>query len=222
MTSCSVFMLEPDAVKLLGQYGISYPRHCFVPLETDPEQAMGSLEYPVVMKVVSPGIIHKSDSGGIIKNISSAIELKEACHTMLDSVGNHAPDAEIEGFLLCEQAQAGLEVIVGTVVDEVFGQSIMFGLGGIFVELLDDVVFRICPIGKEDALEMIQEIRGSSMLNGARGTAQLDIESLADLIVAVSRLVTENQAIQEVDLNPVRVYESGVSVLDARIITQKH
>jgi acyl-CoA synthetase (NDP forming) len=211
------FMLEPDAVKLLAKYNILYPKNKFVALGEIDKAAEG-IRYPVVMKIVSPDIIHKSDAGCVIANINNIDECKEAYFKIINSAKNHNPGADIKGVLICEQAEEGREVIIGTVVDDIFGPAIMFGLGGIFVEVLRDVTFRICPIDKDEALKMIREIKGYELLKGTRGQAALDIEKLAELISKVSGLAADNDDICEIDLNPVRVYKDNVIVLDARIM----
>jgi len=212
------FMLEPDAVKLLESHAIDYPKNSFVTAKGDIALAIQNTGFPLVMKIVSPNIIHKSDAGGVVVNVTSLAEAEAAYDRITESVKSHDPNAEIKGMFLCQQAQKGEEIIIGTVIDDVFGHAIMFGLGGIFVEVLEDVSFRICPIDKKEALQMIREIKGYEILKGARGKPELDIESLAELISKVSELVVNNDNIREIDLNPVRVYEDKVSVLDARII----
>jgi len=218
MSSQTNFMLEPDAVKLLERHAIDYPKNSFVTAKEGIAVATQTIGFPLVMKIVSPDIIHKSDAGGVVTNVTSLAEAEAAYDRITESVQSHDPNADIRGLLLCEQAEKGQEIIIGTVIDDVFGHAIMFGLGGIFVEVLEDVTFRICPVDKKEALQMIREIRGYEILKGTRGKPELDIEGLAELISKVSELVTQNDNIKEVDLNPVRVYEDKVSVLDARVI----
>jgi len=218
MSSQTNFMLEPDAVKLLESHAIDYPKNRFVTAKEGIAVATQTIGFPLVMKIVSPDIIHKSDAGGVVVNITSLAEAEAAYDRITESVKSHDPTADIKGMFLCQQAEKGEEIIIGTVIDDVFGHAIMFGLGGIFVEVLEDVTFRICPVDKKEALQMIREIRGFEILKGIRGKPRLDIEGLAELISKVSELVTQNDAIKEVDLNPVRVYEDKVSVLDARVI----
>ncbi len=218
MSSQTNFMLEPDAVKLLESHAIDYPKNSFVTAKEGIAVATQTIGFPLVMKIVSPDIIHKSDAGGVVTNVTSLAEAEAAYDRITESVKSHDPNADIRGLLLCEQAEKGEEIIIGTVIDDVFGHAIMFGLGGIFVEVLEDVTFRICPVDKKEALQMIREIKGYEILKGMRGKPGLDIEGLAELISKVSELVMHYDDIREVDLNPVRVYENKVSVLDARII----
>jgi acyl-CoA synthetase (NDP forming) len=218
MPSVEQYVLEPQAVRLLEQYGIPYPAHR---LARDAEQAAAIAEeigFPVVVKIVSPHVLHKSDAGGVLVGLEDATAVRGGFETVLGCVGRAAPDARIEGVLVCKQAAEGLEVIVGGLEDETFGPAVMFGLGGIFTEVMKDVSFRIAPLERRDAEEMIREIQGYTLLTGARGQAPLDVGALIGLLLSVSRLVTEHREIQELDLNPVRVYEHGLLALDARLV----
>ena len=209
---------EPDAAALLAEYGIAYPEHAYVQSANEAAEAAGRLGYPVVLKVVSPDAIHKSDVGGVALGIQDANGVARAYEDIVRSVRAHKVDAGVPGMLVCRQAPPGLEVIVGGLQDVMFGPALMFGLGGIFAEVLEDVTFRIVPIESGDAKEMIQEIRGYPLLAGARGQEGYDIEAVADLLLAVSRMMAEHAEIQELDLNPVRVYEQGIMALDVRIL----
>ena len=211
-------MLEPDAVKLLAKYGIPYPKNAFVENRARVSAEAEALGYPVVMKIVSPDIIHKSDAGGVVVDIKNKAEAETAYDSIMASVKRQNVHADIRGVLLCQMVTNGVEVIIGTTVDDIFGPAIMFGLGGVFVEVLKDVTFRICPVDKQQATKMIREIKGFDILNGVRGRARLDIDGLAELVANVSQLMTDNPAITAIDLNPVRVYTDHLMVLDARII----
>jgi len=221
MNSNVNFLLEPEAIKLLEKYNICYPKNKYITKKDEINIALSDLMFPIVMKIVSPNIIHKSDAGGVVVNINSRSEAKKAYNQIINSVKKHNPNVEIKGILICEQAEKGEDVIIGTVVDDIFGPTIMFGLGGIFVEVLKDVTFRVCPIDKKEALIMIQEIKGYEILKGARGQSPLDIDSLAELLSKVSLIVVNNENIKEIDINKVRVYENEVKVLDARVILKK-
>jgi acetate---CoA ligase (ADP-forming) subunit beta len=213
-----VMMPEPEAIALLASYGISYPEHGVAHSAEEAVQIAERIGYPVVMKVISPQIVHKSEAGGVCVNIDKAEAVAQAFHKIFKEVKKYNADAEIRGILVCRQAKAGLELVVGKTEDEVFGPVLMFGLGGVFVEILRDVSFRICPINKEEAVKMINEIKGHKILKGARGNQALDVDAIADLLVRISQLVTEQPDIAEIDLNPVRVYEEGLTVLDARVL----
>lgn len=212
------YVLEPQAVQLIEQYGIPYPARG---LARDAEEALEIAEklgYPVVLKVVSPDVAHKSDAAGVVLGLEDAASVSEGFEAIGDRVSSSVPGARIEGVLVCQEAPAGLEVIVGALEDETFGPTVMFGLGGIFAEVLRDVSFRVAPLHRRDAEEMIREIQGYPLLSGARGQARLDVEALVELLLSVSRLVMEHREIQELDLNPVRVYEHGLLALDARAV----
>lgn len=212
------YVLEPEAVQLLEEYGIPYPVHGFA---RDAEEAAGIAEelgFPVVLKVVSPDVPHKSDAGGVLVGLEDGVAVREGFGAIVGRVSRAMPGAQFEGVLVCKQAADGLEVIVGALEDETFGPSVMFGLGGIFTELLRDVAFRVAPLRRRDAEEMIREIQGYPLLSGARGQAPLDVEALVELLLSVSQLVIDCREIRELDLNPVRVYEHGLLALDARMV----
>lgn len=211
------FMLEPKAIGILEQYGIPYPTHRFVQTAEEAIREAEQIGYPVVLKIVSPRIIHKSEAGGVAQGLKDAQEVHLGFEDMMARIRGGVQENEIEGVLVCRQADPGIEVIVGALEDPVFGPTLMFGLGGIFTEVLQDVSFRIVPVEPIDVEEMIQEIKGYPILTGVRGHKSRDLEALADLILAVGRLVSERPNIRELDLNPVRLYEQGLLVLDARI-----
>ena len=217
--SRSGFLLEPDAVKLLEKYAVPYPEHALAHSAEEAIECAGRLGYPVVLKVVSPEVIHKSDVGGVLAGLADAPQVRAGYYRILTSVSSHLPDANIEAVLVCKQAPPGLEVIVGALDDPCFGPTVMFGLGGIFAEVLQDVVFRLAPLRRLDALEMIHEVKGYPLIAGLRGQKPSDEEALVALLLAVSKVVIEHPEIKELDLNPVRLYEHSLSVLDARVIT---
>ena len=175
--------------------------------------------YPVVLKVVSEDVLHKSDSGGVKIGIKSDEELRIAIEEMIVSVKNHYPNAVIKGFSI-EEMVKGVELLVGTNTDEQFGKMIAFGIGGIFVEIYKDVVFRLIPVSKNDAEEMISEIKGKEMLNGFRGYPKVDKIELIDFILKVSQLIETHPNIKEMDLNPVVATTNGLKAIDARIILE--
>ncbi|KAF5412920.1 MAG: Acetate--CoA ligase [ADP-forming] I subunit beta [Candidatus Methanocomedens sp.] len=176
------------------------------------------LGYPVVMKILSPDISHKSDVGGVVLDLGSDVEVDEAFHSMMKRVKSQVPDASIEGVVLQKMAEPGLEVIVGAKLDPQFGHVIMFGLGGIFVEICRDVSFRVTPVDREMARQMIFEIKGSPILRGARGRTAVDMEAIIDVITGLSRMLEKYPGIVELDINPLVVYPSGAFAVDARIL----
>ena len=212
------FVLEPDAVGYLKRYNIPYPDHGVAHTPQEAVKIADRLGYPVVLKIVSRAVIHKSDAGGVAVDLKNPDEVLEGYRGVIDRVQKAVPNPPIEGVLVCQQASEGLEVIVGAIDDPVFGATIMFGLGGIFAEVFRDVAFRIAPLERIDAEEMIREIRGYPLLTGTRGQSGRDIDRLIDLLMAVSRLVIEKPNTKELDLNPVRLFEQGLMVLDVRMI----
>jgi acetyl-CoA synthetase (ADP-forming) len=172
----------------------------------------------VVLKVVSRDILHKSEAGGVIVGLNSKEEVKRAYDQILMSAKGYNEKARIEGVLVQHMAPTGVEVIVGGLRDSQFGPTVLFGLGGIFVEVLKDASFRVAPITYLDAQQMIKEIHGYLILKGYRGQPPSDENAIVQLLEATSRIMLENSAVQQIDLNPVIVYPTGASVVDARII----
>jgi len=214
-------LMEPEAKRLCIEYGIPVPRF---ELARSVEEAVEHAErigYPVVLKVVSPQVVHKTDVGGVFLNVSNREEVREAYRKVVENTLNRIPSAEIVGVLVEEQVKEGVEVIVGAFRDRQFGPTVMFGLGGVFVEVLDDVSFRVAPVSEADAEEMIREIRGYRILRGYRGRPPADLEAVKEIILKVSRMVTELREIGEVDLNPIHVYEEGAVAVDVKIILEK-
>ena len=188
--------------------------------KTEAMELAKKMGFPVVMKIVSPDVVHKSDSGGVKLNILNATQAGKAYSEILASVKKHYPKAKIVGITVQKMAKQGIEVIIGMTKDAQFGPVIMFGLGGILVEVLKDVSFRIVPMTRRDAAEMISEIKGFPILKGYRGQDPADVPFLEELIVKVSDFVDKNPEIKELDLNPVFAYKSGALAVDARIILE--
>jgi len=176
--------------------------------------------FPVVLKIVSPDIIHKSDAGGVILNLNNIFEVRSAYQTILDNAKKYNTEAKILGVLVQEMAPQSTEVIVGAIKDPQFGQTLMFGLGGIFVELLSDVAFMIAPITREEAYEMITKVKAYPLLKGYRKKSKADIEAIIRVLLNVSKLVIDYPEIKELDLNPIMAYEKGAKTVDARIILE--
>jgi len=176
--------------------------------------------FPVVLKMASPDITHKTDAGGVKVGLKNAAEVKKAYAEIMTSVRRKFPKAKIEGVAVQSMARQGIEIIVGMFKDAQFGPVIMFGLGGIFVEVLKDVSFRLIPILKRDAEEMIKEIKGYALLNGYRGQEPAHIPSLVDVLLKLSALVEKTPEIKEIDLNPVFAYKNSALAVDARIVLE--
>jgi acyl-CoA synthetase (NDP forming) len=174
--------------------------------------------FPVVLKIVSPDVIHKTDAGGVKIGLENVSEVKKAYNDILTSVKKQVPRALVHGISVQKMARPGVEVIIGASQDPQFGPVIMFGLGGLFVEVLKDVSFRIVPVGRRDAIEMIEETKGYPLLKGYRGKEPVDLSVLVEMILKISDLVEKNQAIRELELNPVFAYKQGALAVDARIL----
>ena len=176
--------------------------------------------FPVVLKINSPDVVHKSDSGGVKLGLANATQVGKAYSEIISSVKQAYPEAQIQGVSVQPMASPGVEVIVGMSKDPQFGPVIMFGLGGILVEVLKDVSFRIVPLTERDAREMIKEIKGYPILEGYRGQKPASIPKLENLIVKVSQFVEKNPQIKELDLNPIFAYPDKAVAVDARIILE--
>jgi acetyl-CoA synthetase (ADP-forming) len=213
-------LLENEAKTICTEYGISVTKFNLAKNEKEAASQADQIGYPVVLKIVSPDIIHKSEAGGVIVNLKTPAEVSIAYKKIIDNAKKYKSDAKIVGVLVQEMAPQSTEVIVGAIKDPQFGQTVMFGLGGIFVELLKDVNFRIAPINTEDAKEMITQLKAFPLLNGYRNTPPADIDALTTILCNVSRLVMENPEIKELDLNPVMAYPKGAKTVDARIILE--
>jgi acyl-CoA synthetase (NDP forming) len=177
-----------------------------------------SLGLPVALKVVSPDIVHKSDVGGVRLHLTSLAQVSKAYGEIVAGARARIPDALIEGVSVQSMATPGIEVVAGLTRDRTFGPVVMFGLGGIFVEILNDVAFRVVPLQPKDARAMIREVRGFPVLQGARGAAPVDLAALEDVLLKLSSLAEHRPEIHEIDLNPVFAYPTGALAVDARIL----
>ncbi|WP_297486605.1 acetate--CoA ligase family protein [Thermococcus sp.] len=214
-------MVEYEAKQVLRAYGLPVPNEKLAKTLDEALKYAEEIGYPVAMKLMSPQILHKSDAKVVLLNIKTPEELRKKWGEIHENARKYRPDAEILGVLIAPMLKPGREVIIGVTEDPQFGHALMFGLGGIFVEVLKDVTFRIIPINERDAEKMIREIKGYPILAGARGEEPADIDAIVELLMKVSELVDElKEYIKEMDLNPVFVYEKGggAVVVDARII----
>ncbi len=209
---------EDESREILARYGFRFPLKQLAKTPSDAADAAARIGFPVVMKISSPDILHKTDIGGVRLGINSAREAEDAFTEITMNAKRFVPSAFISGILVYETVRKGKEVILGITRDRTFGPMIMFGLGGIYVEFLKDVAFRIVPLSTADAYEMITEIRTYSLLEGVRGEKPTDIESIAESILRLSALASDFPAIEELDINPLVVHEKGSIALDARII----
>jgi acetate---CoA ligase (ADP-forming) subunit beta len=181
-------------------------------------QLATKLGLPVALKIVSPGIIHKSDVGGVRLHLTSFSQVSKAYKEMLARVQSSLPQATITGVSVQKMAKPGVEVVAGLTRDRTFGPVMMFGLGGVFVEMLNDVAFRAVPLQPNDAQARWREMRGFPTLQGFRGPPPVDLYALEDILLKLSTLAKQRPDIHEIDLNPVLAYPSGAVAVDARII----
>jgi acyl-CoA synthetase (NDP forming) len=212
------FMLVNEAQQICELHHIPTPRS-YVTINVDEAVLKArDIGFPVVLKVISPQILHKSDAGAVILNIKGEEGLEVEYEKLVAEVGRKEPSAKVVGILVEKMMPTSTEVIVGGIRDSQFGPSIMFGIGGIFTEIYDDVAFRVAPIDKLDALNLIHELKGSKILEGARGKPPVNLDSIINVLINASNLMMEHDAISQLDLNPVIVYSDGVCAVDSRII----
>jgi len=213
-------LTEVESKALLSQAGIPTVE---TRLATSGEEAMAiskKLGFPVALKIVSPDITHKSDVGGVKLGLKTSKQVKAAYDEILSAVKQKHPNAKIDGVSVQKMARPGIEVIIGMTKDAQFGPVIMFGLGGVLVELLKDVSFRIVPLEREDARDMVREIKGYPLLEGYRGSEPVDISALEEILLNVSGFADHHPEIKEIDLNPVFAYKDGAVAVDARVILE--
>lgn len=214
-------MREEDAYQLLRGAGVPVPPSAQVATRAEAIRAAGEIGFPVVMKIVSADVVHKTDAGGVVLDIGSPEEAGEAYDRILASVREHLPGARIDGVLVVGQAPPGFELIVGGRTDASFGKVLTFGLGGTLVEFLKDVVVRVLPLSDDEVASMVRRLGAYRLIQGYRDYPPLDEGAIVDLIGRVARLFEENPALAEFDLNPVRLYESGAIVVDARVYSDE-
>ncbi len=213
-------LLEHEAYDVLRSYGLPVPKAALARNEDEAVKIAEEIGYPVVLKVVSPDIVHKSDVGGVKVGVEGVEDVRKAFNEIMNNVRERAPDAKVSGILVQEMVPEGLEVIVGSTRDPTFGPVLMFGLGGIFVEVLKDVSFRIAPVTKYDAESMLREIKAAKILEGYRGMPPRDKSALVDIIVKLSKFMEEQEDVTDVDLNPIMAFEEGkgAKIADARVL----
>jgi acetyltransferase len=210
---------EVEARQVLQAYGLRLPQSYLAETAEQAAEYADQIGYPVVMKIVSPDILHKSDIGGVKVGIRNRQEALDVFELMMLRVRRYAPTALLRGIFVQEMVQTGREVIVGSSRDPQFGPLVMFGLGGIYVEVLKDVSFRVAPFGERHARQMIEEIRAVGLLRGARGEKPSDMDAIVQSLLTVSQMTTDFPEIVEMDINPLKVQEpgGGAVAVDARI-----
>lgn len=213
-------LLEVEAKELMRSYGIPTPPTILARNEDEAVEAANKLGYPVVLKISSPQILHKSDVGGVIVGVKSDAEVREAFRTIIERARRYAPKAVIYGVAINRMIPSGKEVIIGVTRDNVFGHLIMFGLGGIYTNIFRDVSFRLVPITPDEAMEMIRETKAYQILRGYRGEPPSDIASIVNVILRINQLVQDFPEIAEIDINPLFVYNEGEGsiALDVKVV----
>ena len=211
-------LLETESRELLRAYGVSLPPAEFVRSPAEAAAASIGLGFPLAMKVVSPDIVHKSDAGGVKLNLKDEEAVVRAFGEIVERASSVTTQARVLGSMLSPMAPGGQECILGMIRDNQFGPVIMFGLGGIFVEVLKDISFRVAPITEQDLDDMIQEIKGYRLLTGIRGEKAKDIGAIKEILAKLNEIAVDNPEIREIDLNPVIVHEQGASIVDSRVI----
>src|SRR4029453_11061650 len=211
-------LTAPEGKLVCDAYGIAVPQEGVVGSAAEAQKLASSMGFPFVMKIVSPDILHKTEAGGVIVGVKSADEATQAYDQILASARKYKADAKIDGVQVQQMLKGGQEVIVGAVTDGSFGKLVAFGLGGVLVEVLKDITFRLAPATKADALSMLDGIQAAEMLKGVRGGDAVNRDALASLIVGVSELVSDFPEISEMDLNPVFATKEGAVAADVRIV----
>ena len=214
-------LTEIESKQLIKQAGISVSD---TRLAISGEEAISiskQFGFPVVLKIASPDVVHKSDAGGVQVGLKTSKQVGKAYDSILGAIRQKYPQAMIQGVSVQKIARPGVEVIIGMSKDAQFGPVLMFGLGGIFVEILKDVSFRIVPLTKRDAGEMVREIKGYPLLQGYRGQEAVDVSNLEELLLKVSDFVEQNPVVKELDLNPIFAYSNGAIAVDARVVLEE-
>lgn len=209
---------EAEGYDFLKKYDVPVPEYRIVKSADDAADSAAEIGFPVVMKIVSPQIIHKSDAGGVIVGVSSAEEASRAYDKIISNISSANPDAEIEGVIVEEMAEPGVELIIGGKTDPSFGKTITFGIGGTLVEFLKDVSLRILPLTEEEVRKMVREINSYKLISGYRGSTPKDEDGLIKIIMNVCRAFEETEDLKEFDINPLRLYEKGACAVDTAFI----
>ena len=209
---------EAEAKKLLEQAGIPVNDTRLARTKSEAVSLSREIGFPVALKVVSPDVVHKSDIGGVKVGLINTAQVQKAYTEIIANVKESLPDATIEGVSVQKMVLPGVEIIIGVTEDAQFGPVVMFGLGGIWVEAIKDVVFRVVPVTAWDAEEMVREIKGFAVLQGYRGQEAVDLSFLAKLITRISEFIEKNPRFKEIDINPLIAYSDSAVAVDARIV----
>jgi acetate---CoA ligase (ADP-forming) len=212
---------EADAKRLLGEAGVPFAPERVARTRDEAVAAANEIGYPVVLKILSPDIAHKSEAGGVVLGLRTADEVASGYEAMIARVRAREPQARLEGALVARMIEDGVETVIGIKRDAVFGPVVMFGLGGVYVEVLKDVTLRLAPIDRAAARQMIREIKGFPLLAGARGKRPADLDALADTLVAMSRFGAANAKVASAEINPFIALPKGGVAVDALILTER-
>src|SRR5580692_7225997 len=211
-------LTAPEGKLVCDAYGIPVPKEGVAKSAAEASKIASAMGFPVVMKIVSPDILHKTEAGGVMVGVKTAADVEANYAAILANAKKYKADAKIEGIQVQQMLAGGTEVIIGSITDGSFGKLVAFGLGGVLVEILKDITFRLAPATKADALSMLDGIQAHDMLKGVRGGDPVSREALADVIVKVSQLVSDFPEIVELDLNPVFASKTDAIAADVRIV----
>ena len=214
-------LTAPEAQQLCEAYGISTPKQALAKTAAEAAKMAARLGFPVVLKIVSDDILHKTEAGGVIVGLGNAADVRGGFDQLVKNAKRYSKNANVQGVQVQQMLKGGQEVMVGAVSDPSFGKMIAFGLGGVLVEVMKDITFRMAPVSRRDALVMLDSINSAQVLRGVRGGKGVDRAALADMIVKVSKLVNDFPEINEVDLNPIFATEKGACAVDVRIVLGK-
>ena len=213
-----VALTAPEAELFCDEYDIPTPKQGLAKTSADAVKLAGRFGFPVVLKIVSDDILHKTEAGGVITGVASAAEVRRGFDELVKNAKRYRKNAAIQGIQVQQMLKGGHEVMVGAVTDPSFGKMIAFGLGGVLVEVMKDITFRLAPVGKKEALSMLDSVSAAEVLRGVRGQKSVDRAAVADLICRVSKLVNDFPEIQEIDLNPIFATDKGATAVDVRIV----
>ncbi len=211
-------LTAPEAQQLCEAYGISTPKQSLATTPSEAAEVAARLGFPVVLKIVSDDILHKTEAGGVVVGLENAADVRAGFEQLVNNAKQYKSDASIQGVQVQQMLKGGQEVMVGAVTDASFGKMIAFGLGGVFVEVMKDITFRMAPVSETEALSMLDSVAAAEVLRGVRGGKGVDRAALADIISKVSKLVNDIPEIKEVDLNPIFATEKGACAVDVRIV----
>ena len=222
ITNGRFVLTEVESKRLLGQAGINCITTELAESETEAISQSQEMGFPVALKIASPDIVHKSDIGGVYLGLATPEDVGAAYREIMSNTRQNSPEARIDGVSVQKMAPPGVAVIIGSTKDTQFGPVIMFGLGGLLVEIIEDVSLKITPISPQDAADMLREIKGYKLLKGYRGQPPVDTDALVEMLLAVSGFVENNPVVKEIDLNPVIAGTDSAVAVDARVVLEEN